>query len=87
MSLCQYKDAFGKPNEGMHKYRIPIINLGAVDVASTAVGALAINYLFFPEHSFWLVFAIVIIIGIFVHKAFCVDTQLNKYIFGESAAT
>ena len=30
MSLCQYKDIFGKPGEGAHSYRVA--NVAVVDV-------------------------------------------------------
>ena len=85
--LCKYKDMFGKPNEGSHSYRIPIINLAVVDILFTAAVAYGINYseVFMNNtwNSFWIILVILVIIGIIAHKAFCVDTQLNKYIFGE----
>jgi hypothetical protein len=80
MSLCEYKDLFGKPMEDLHAYRIPIVNLATVDVVITAAAAYGISQYY--NSSFWMVLVILFIIGIASHKIFCVDTQLNKYIFG-----
>jgi hypothetical protein len=82
MSLCKYKDIAGKPNEDAHFYRIPIINLAIVDVAVTVAAAYGISKYY--NMSFFVMVFILFIIGIAVHKIFCVDTQLNKYILGSS---
>ena len=35
MSLCKYKDIFGKPNEGPHSYRF--LNIAIVDTVLTII--------------------------------------------------
>lgn len=81
MYLCKYKDLFGKPNEDSHSYRIPIINLASIDVILTIIGGYAISYYF--EYSFWIVLVILVIMSIIIHRIFCVNTTLNKVIFGK----
>ena len=41
MSLCKYKDIFGAPNTGAHRYRI--FNIAIVDVLVTLIGAYVIS--------------------------------------------
>ena len=82
MDLCQYKDLFGKPREGSHKYRIPFIDLALVDIALTVLaGFLAVK---FTEFSPISVFIFLLILAIVSHKIFCVDTALNVALFGPS---
>ena len=40
--FCKYKDALGKPKEGVHKYRI--MNLSIFDVLATILLAKTIQY-------------------------------------------
>jgi hypothetical protein len=82
MSLCKYKDIFGKPNEDAHSHRIPIINLATVDVILTIAASYGISKYY--NTSFFIMTIILFIIGIVSHEVFCVDTQLNKYIFNKS---
>ena len=44
MNLCKYKDIFGKPNKGVHSYRL--FNFAIVDVLATVFVAyiIAIYY-------------------------------------------
>jgi hypothetical protein len=81
--LCKYKNIFGEPNKGFHSYRISIINLAVVDVLATTIATYAIQQYIFPTYSFGFILIIMFIIGIISHKVFCVDTQLNKYIFNK----
>ncbi len=77
VDLCQYSDIFGKPGEGIHKWRLG--RFAAADVILTFILWLILVSLlnFSPIYSaIGLVGA-----GIIVHRAFCVDTALNKMIF------
>jgi hypothetical protein len=78
LGLCKYKNALGKPNEGLHKYRIG--GFALVDILLTAglalIGSRAFHY------SFIIVFLILLIVAIGLHEAFCVNTRLNALIFG-----
>ena len=78
MSLCEYKDLFGKPGEGSHSYRIPVVNLAAVDVLATVVGAALISK--YSKYSFFTILIMLVIFSIFIHVLFCVDTELIKKI-------
>jgi hypothetical protein len=75
--LCQYKDIFGKPNKGIHRYRI--FNITIVDVLLTILLALFISYIF--KFNFWIILLIIFLIGIIIHRMFCVRTTLDKILF------
>jgi hypothetical protein len=75
----QYKNIFGKEGEGAHSIRF--LNLAIVDVIFTIIGALIISY--FIKVNFFIVFIILMIIAIILHRLFCVNTTINKIIFGE----
>ena len=77
--LCQYKDLFGKAGttEGLRKYRI--IGIALFDVSVTVVCAILFAW-FFRLPYIQTVVAI-FILGIFVHRAFCVRTAVDKMIF------
>lgn len=77
--LCKYKHMFGKPNEGVHSLRL--FDIAFVDVLFTLLGALIIHYTL--EYNFWVVLIILFIIGIIAHHIFCVDTTINKLLFGK----
>jgi uncharacterized membrane protein YcaP (DUF421 family) len=78
MSLCKYKDIFGKPNEGVHSYRI--FNIAIVDVLATIFVAYII-YLFIPKYNFFFILICLFLLGIFLHKLFCVRTTIDKLLF------
>jgi hypothetical protein len=77
--LCKYKDALGKPGQGVHSYRI--FNIAVVDVLFTIIGAYII-YLFFPKINYFIILILLFILGIILHKMFCVKTTIDKYLFG-----
>jgi len=77
--LCQYKDILGKPGQGVHSYRI--FNIAVVDVLFTIIGAYVI-YLFFPKINYFVILILLFILGIILHKIFCVRTTIDKYLFG-----
>lgn len=84
---CQYAELFGKPNEGVHKHRIG--GLATVDLLGTIGGAAILAALYTKKHSqgfissFIVIFIILILLGIMLHKLFCVNTKLNSIIFNE----
>jgi fatty acid desaturase len=75
--LCKYKDALGKPKEGVHKYRI--FNIAIVDVILTIILASIISWFF--KLNFWLILLIVFLLGIIIHRMFCVRTTVDKLLF------
>ena len=81
--FCQYKDIFGKPGQGVHKYRV--CNIAIVDVLATIVFASIIDYVFqFMNYniSFWNILISLFLLGIILHRLFCVRTTIDKLIFG-----
>jgi hypothetical protein len=77
IDLCDYKDIFGRPREGAHAYRI--FDIAVVDVAATVVVAFIIARVF--GIVFWKSLVVLFIIGIISHRAFCVRTTVDKWIF------
>ena len=84
--LCKYKNVLGKPNEGIHSYRI--FNIAIIDVILTILLALILFYLgvylkLFNHNiiAFIFVLLFIFILGVLLHYIFCVDTTINKKIF------
>ena len=77
--LGKYSNNLGNPNEGIHSYRL--FNVAIIDVLFTVIAAGVISYLF--KFHFLLVLFILFIIAIILHRLFCVNTTINKLIFGE----
>jgi fatty acid desaturase len=75
--LCKYKDILGKPKQGPHKYRI--FNIAIVDVLLTIIVALIISYIF--SLNFWITLIILFLLGIILHRLFCVKTTVDKLLF------
>jgi apolipoprotein N-acyltransferase len=77
MDLCKYKDALGEPGKGIHSYRF--MGVAIADVIMTVIGALLISFLI--KKSFLLVLIILFILGIILHRLFCVKTTIDKLLF------
>lgn len=76
---CKYKDALGKPGEKAHKIRIPLLDVALVDVALTLAVAVGISLL--TNWPVWLVFLVLLVLGIAVHRIFCVRTKVDRALF------
>jgi len=77
MNLCKYKDLLGEPGKGVHSYRI--FNIAIVDVILTILVALLISFL--AKVSFMWTLLILFLLGIILHRIFCVKTTIDKLIF------
>jgi len=77
LNLCKYKDLFGKPNTGMHSYRL--FNIAVADVVMTIIGAYIFSWIF--KFSFPITLAIFFLSGIIIHRLFCVRTTVDKLVF------
>ena len=77
--FCKYKDALGVPREGNHKLRDPIFDTALNDVLMTVIGAFAVSW--FMNYRFGVVLLILFIIGIILHRTFCVRTTVDKFLF------
>lgn len=76
-SGCPFKNILGKPNEGVHSYRFA--NVAIVDVIMTIIVAFIISVLF--AIPFWKVLGVSFILGIVLHRFFCVRTTVDKLLF------
>ncbi len=76
--LCKYKNALGEVKKGVHSIRI--FNIAIVDVLLTLMLAYVIYY-FLPDYNYFLILLIVFIIGIILHRIFCVRTTIDKLLF------
>ena len=77
---CKYKDIFGKPNEGIHSFKI--FNISVIDTLLTIFLAYLI-LLVVPSFSFIYILIILFIIGIISHRLFCVRTTIDKLLFDD----
>ena len=77
VGLCKYKDALGVPGQGVHSYRI--FNIAIVDVIMTVIGAYLFSLIF--RTSFLYTTIVLFILGIILHKIFCVKTTVDKFLF------
>jgi hypothetical protein len=75
---CKYKDIFGKVNSGIHKYRL--FNIAIVDVIGTIIIGLLLAY--FLKLNYAITILVLFLLGIILHRFFCVNTTINKIIFG-----
>lgn len=74
--LCKYKYALGVPGQGVHSH---IFGVAIVDCIMTIIGGALLAYLFKWSY-FWTIF-ILFILGIVLHRVFCVKTTLDKVLF------
>ena len=77
MDLCKYKNALGVPDTGIHSYRF--MGVAIADVIMTLIGAYLISYFF--KLSFLRTSAFLFILGIILHRLFCVRTTVDKLLF------
>ena len=77
MNLCKYKNLFGEPGTGIHRFRI--FNIGVIDVLSVLLAAFIISKLFNLSLK-WTTISL-FIIGICVHRLLCVRTTVDKLLF------
>jgi fatty acid desaturase len=79
--LCKYKDLFGKPREGLRKYRL--FDIAILDTAVVVLIGVLISYL--TGYNIWVVLAVLFLLGIIVHRIFCVRTGMDKLLFPEKS--
>lgn len=79
MDLCKYKNILGVPGQGPHSYRI--FNIAIVDVLLTLILAYIISYIY--KISFVKTSITLFILGILLHRVFCVRTTIDKLLFNE----
>lgn len=77
--LCKYRHIFGREGEGAHSIRVA--NVAVVDVVMTFAAAFVIHKVF--GVALWKVTVSVFLLGVIMHRMFCVNTTINKLIFGK----
>jgi len=75
--LCKYKDILGKPNQGVHSFRI--FNIAIVDVLLTILAAYILSI--FTKFNLIYTTLLMFILGIISHRIFCVRTTIDKLLF------
>ena len=77
MDLCKYKNILGEPDKGIHSYRL--FGVAIVDVIMTIVVAWVLSYFF--KLGFTKTLIILFLLGIILHRSFCVRTTVDKILF------
>jgi len=83
--LCKYSGVLGEPGKGVHRFRVG--GLAVVDLLLTGALSVGLSRTVLGRKSLvgvLIAFIILMIVAIVVHEAFCVNTQLNAWIFGRS---
>ncbi len=75
--ICLYKNIFGEPKKGAHKYRI--LNLAIVDIGFTVLAGYLISL--YTKININIILVILFLLGIIFHRLFCVETTIDKLIF------
>ncbi len=77
LELCKYKDIFGRPKEGGHSFRI--FDVAVIDVVFTIIGGVLIAR--WLDVAIWKPVLVLFILGILLHRLFCVRTTVDKILF------
>lgn len=77
INLCKYKNALGIPKEGIHSYRLG--GIAIADVIMTIIGAFIISLV--SGGKFIYILIGLFIMGIILHRLFCVRTTIDKLLF------
>ena len=75
-NLCKYKNALGEPKKGVHSYRF--LGFAIMDVLMTILGAYLISLA--TGFRFGYILAGLFLLGIVLHRLFCVDTTVDRLI-------
>jgi hypothetical protein len=76
MGLCKYKNALGEPGKGPHTH---FMGVAWRDTVATILGGILLSILF----KWNVVYSILglFILGIILHRLFCVRTTIDKLLF------
>jgi len=77
--FCKYKDILGKPKTGLHSYRV--FDIAVVDFLLTILLAKFIEFYMMKGTPFWKILIVTFILGIIIHRIFCVKTTIDKLLF------
>ena len=76
--FCKYKNVLGKVDSGIHKYKIA--GVAIVDVLFTFILAFIIHSIV-PKYKFYIILLVLFLLGIILHRLFCVRTTIDKLLF------
>ena len=77
LGLCKHRNALGVPGKGAHSIRLG--GVAIVDVIMTLIGAYIIARI--ARASFAWTAAGFFLLGIILHRLFCVRTTIDKLLF------
>jgi len=75
--LCKYKDYLGRPGTGIHSHRF--MNIAYMDVLFTLLFAYIVSIM--TKRKFIYIALVMFILGIILHRLFCVRTTVDKILF------
>lgn len=78
MQLCKYSNMFGAPRTGVHATRIA--DIAVIDLALTVVAAYWLSLIY--KQPFYKMLFGLLLLGIVMHRIFCVNTKVNVALFG-----
>ena len=76
--FCKYSNLLGEINKGIHSIRF--FNIAIIDVILTIIVAYLIN-LKLKKFSYPTVLTSLFLLGIIMHRIFCVRTTIDKFLF------
>jgi hypothetical protein len=76
--LCKYRNSLGIPGKGAH---VHYMGIAYKDVIGT-IGLAILLVWIFPKIPFWQALLGMFLLGILLHRLFCVNTTIGKLIFG-----
>lgn len=77
MNLCKYKNILGQPGKGIHSYRL--FSVAIADVIMTIICAYILSLI--VKLSFIKTLIFLFLLGIILHRLFCVRTTVDKLLF------
>lgn len=77
--FCPYRHVFGEERKGFHSFRIFDIAVG--DLLLTILLAFSVSKAY--NTNFFTTLFITLVIAVFIHRLFCVNTKINTIIFGK----
>ncbi len=77
--ICDFKNIFGKPKEGVHSLRF--MNIAIVDFLLTILFSVFIAKIF--NINIFTSLLSIFLLGIVTHRIFCVKTTIDSALFGD----
>jgi hypothetical protein len=77
--LCKYKNMFGRPGHGIHRFQIA--HIAIADVILTFILAYILQIAFFEKYNYWSILLYCFFSAIIIHRMFCVKTTVDKFLF------